>query len=511
MSSFSRAKRILDENTLINISLIAKLLARYKYLSIAAVVLSIGLSLSLYHHQADRYWSSIRFTNLKDNSSSPMEAVSIALGGGNKERHGTNVAEEIKTLRSSMDFTRKVVEKILVHEDFEKLDFNKKITKTDKFTVPAIRKSCEENNVSENCLFNFLIKALPMYYTISDPSRSGLNFVLEVGTTNELTTNVLLNTISLTIKELREESIQMTFTEQRIATENLVQQKREELEKNKYQELLKNEEILQNQISTLQLEIETQNKLYLENKSSMNIAEAKLKKVNKAIKKGINRKQLGRDKKRHFLRQKIENLTKDINALEFLATDHSVKEKDIIYQLKKERRSSERALKKLGSNKRSVAYFNDFLSKTNQKFGESELNYSVYKEYAEKAKFRYSELLKDNWSLLEKMLKLKTTLAKLRPSVEFLKALEAKVIQLRLMEITSTSDLKFDKFAAVPSKTKKIGKLMIFVYGFVLTVFTLCISLFLRFIFDDRIHDEDDLKRIFANIEIVGVAPSFKK
>ncbi len=510
MNIISRAKRILDENTIINLPLIFQLLLRYKILSVSILTLTISLVVNFYFHQADQYWSSIRFTNLKDNSSSPMEAVSMALGGDSKDRHmGSNVAEEMKTLRSSMDFTRKVVEKIMGHEEFEEMDFNQKITKTDKFKVPILQKSCEGEQ--ESCLFHLLLKIIPDYYTISDPSRSGLHFVLEVGTTDKLTTSILLKTISLTIKELREESIQMTFSEQRIATESLVNQKRTELEKNKYQELLKNEEILQNQISTLQLEIETQNKLYLENKSSMNIAEAKLKKVNKAIKKGINRKQLGKDKKRIFLRDKIENLTKDINALEMLATDHSKREIEIIYALKKQRSKSERSLKKLGSNKRSVAFFNDFLSKTNQQFGESELNYSVYKEYADKAKFRYKELLKENWSLLEKMLKLKTTLEKLRPSVEFLRALEAKVIQLRLMEITSTSDLKFDEYAAIPTKTKKIGRLMMFVYGLIFSLLLLGVSLLLRFVFDDRIHSEDDLKRMFSNIEVVGVVPQFKK
>ena len=109
------------------------------------------------------------------------------------------------------------------------------------------------------------------------------------------------------------------------------------------------------------------------------------------------------------------------------------------------------------------------------------------------------------------MLKTKTKLEKLRPTVEFVKALEAKVIQLKLLEITTTSDLKFDNFATLPVKSKKVSRLMIFAYSVFFITFAMIAMLAMRFITDDNIYDESDLKRIFSDVDILGVSPKFEE
>jgi hypothetical protein len=462
----------------------------------------------MYNKQVEVYWSSIRFTNLKEKSTSPMDAISVALGSDTGDRGFSNsLAEEVKALRVSMDFTRTIAKKVMDHDYFANMNFNPTNNKSDDYLAPSIVNDCKGER---SCVLETLVSLIPGFYDIDDPERTGLNFVLEVGTADKKTTEVLLDIVSNSIRETRVNSIRLTYTDQRKSAEQLVEKEKEGLEEANYFTLIKRREILKRDIDNLQYEIQVNNKLALENQSLLSIAEAKVVKSNKMIQAQIDSKGLNIDKKRAFLKNKIENLRKDINALELLRVSHSTKEVEIIDSLRKELRKSEKKLKKYG-NSRSLASLNEFVSKTRDEVEESEFNYDVYKNYSEKAKIKYSTLLAKNSSLVDDLLKTKTKLEKLRPTVEFLKALEAKVIQLKLLEITSTSDLKFDNFATLAVKSKKISKLMIFVYSVFFIAFSMIAILAMRFVTDDNIYDESDLKRIFPDVEILGVSPKFEE
>ena len=504
----NKLERLIDESTILNIPLMFQLVFRYKYLSVFAIVSCLTVCYHLYNKQVEVYWSSIRFSNLKENSSSPMNAISAALGSDTNERgYGSSLAEEVKGLRLSMDFTRDIAHKVMKHEYFFNMNFNPTNNKSDSFLVSSLITKCEKDN---KCILEELVGLIPGFYSIEDPERTGLNFVLEVGTADKKTTKVLLKLISEAISESRVDSIRLTFTDQRNSAEQLVEKEKNRLEDENYLSLSKRREIIKNDIANLQHEIQINNKLSWENNSLLSIAEAKVKKSNMMIGTHINSKELNKDKKRNFLKAKIDNMRKDINALEMLRISHSTKEIEILDSLKLELRKSERYLKALG-NSRSLASLNEFVNKTKDSVEESEFNYEVYKNYSEKAIINYKGLLVKNSNLVDELLFTKNKLEKLRPIVEFLKALESKVIQLKLLEITSTSDLKFDNFATFPVKSKKIAKTMIFVYSFFFMTFSMLGVLCLRFISDDNIYDESDLSRIFPDVDILGVSPKFEE
>ena len=437
-----------------------------------------------------------------------MDAISVALGSEKSDRSfSSSVAEEVKALRVSMDFTRKVAKKVMKDDYFYNMNFNPTNNKTKEFFASSLIAECEKD---ETCLIEKLVALIPGFYSIEDPERTGLNFVLEVGTADKRTTEILLSIISDSISESRVDSIRITYTDQRKSAEQLVRKEKKRLEDEQYLALIKNKEVLRKEIDNLQSEIQISKKLSLENQSLLSIAKAKVSKSNTMIKKQIDSRELNQDKKREFLKERIDNLRKDVNALEMLRFSHSTKEIEILNSLKKELRKSENELMKMG-NKRSLASLNKFVDKTQDSVEESEFNFNVYKNYSETAKENSKELTLRNSILLDNLLLTQEKLEKLRPIVDFLKALESKVIQLKLLEITSTSDLKFDNFATFPVKSKKISRLMIFVYSFFFVMFTILGALCLRFITDDNIYDEADLKRIFPDIEVLGVSPKFEE
>lgn len=504
----NRVDRLIDESTLLNIPLMFQLVFRYKFLAILTIIGCMSICYHMYNKQVEVYWSSIRFANLKEKSSSPMDAISVALGSDTSDRGFSNsLAEEVKALRVSMDFTRKIAKKVMNHEYFMEMNFNPTNNKSEEFLSPSIVTECKEN---KDCILETLVGLIPGFYDIDDPERTGLNFVLEVGTADEGTTKALLDIVANSIRESRVDSIKLTYTDQKKSAESLVEKEKKSLEEAKYFTLIKKREILKRDIENLQYEIQVNNKLALENQSLLSIAEAKVSKSNKMIRSQIDSKGLNIDKKRAFLKVKIDNLRKDINALELLRVSHSTKEVEILDTLKEELAKSERKLKKYG-NSRSLASRNEFVSKTRDEVEESEFNFDVYKNYSEKAKHKYTELLATNSALVDDLLKTKTKLEKLRPTVEFVKALEAKVIQLKLLEITTTSDLKFDNFATLPVKSKKVSRLMIFAYSVFFITFAMIAMLAMRFITDDNIYDESDLKRIFSDVDILGVSPKFEE
>lgn len=503
-----KINRLIDESTLINVPLMFKLLVRYKFLTFITIISCLYASFYLYNKQSEVYWSSIRFSNLQEKSSSPIDAVSAALGSDIKDRGmSSSLAEEVRALRLSMDFTINITKKLMQDSYFNQMNLNPTNKKTEKFIVSNIKEECEQE---EACVMDTVVGLIPGFYSIEDPERTGLNFVLEVGTADKKTTEILLDVVAKAISASRFDAIRMTYIKQKKSAEELVEEEREVLKKMDYIGLVKKKEILKDEIGNLQYEIQTHNKLFMENQSLLSIAEARVQKGNRLIKSGVDRKGLNVDKKRRFLKSKIENLSKDINALELIRISHSTKEVEILNSLKKELRKSERSLKKLG-NVRSISSLDDFVKKSKDAIEESEFNYKVYKGYSDKAKMKRKALMEKNSFLVDSFLSTKTKLEQIKPSVEFLKALEGKVIQLKLLEITSTSDLKFDNYATSPVKTKKISRLMLFVYSFFFVSFSLLTVLCARFLFDGNVYDEDDLKRMFPHIEVLGIAPKFEE
>lgn len=507
MNIKNKLDRLVDESTILNIPLMFQLVFRYKVLSVLTVVSCLSVCHYLYNKQVEVYWSSIRFSNLQEKSTSPMDAINVALGSDTGDRgYGNSLAEEVKALRVSMDFTRKIAKKVMKHDYFFNMNFNPTNNKSEDYVVSSFIENCKKD---KDCLMEELVGLIPRFYSIEDPERTGLNFVLEVGTADKKTTTILLKIISDAISESRVDTIRLTYTNQRESAEQLVHKEKTKLEDENYFSLTKTKEILKNDLNNLQHEIQINNKLSWENESLLSIAQAKVKKSNKMISAQIDTKELNKDKKRNFLKEKIDNLRKDINALEMLRISHSTEEVEILDSLKGELTKSENSLKSLG-NSRSLASLNEFVNKTQDSVEESEFNYDVYKNYSQKAKENYKGLLIKNSNLVDDLLSTQNRLEKLRPIVEFLKALESKVIQLKLLEITSMSDLKFDNFPTFPVKSKKISKLMIFVYSFFFIVFSMLGVLCLRFISDDNIYDESDINRIFPNVDVLGVSPKFE-
>ena len=139
----------------------------------------------------------------------------------------------------------------------------------------------------------------------------------------------------------------------------------------------------------------------------------------------------------------------------------------------------------------------------------SEFDYKVYKKHLEKANVVLDDMTSRKKELLEAQLKLQEEMEKLRPTIEFVKALEAKLLHVKLMEETVTTDLRFDTYATPPDNSKRLGKVLLFAYTMMLWTMIVMGYLVTRYLVDDRIYDEDDLKKFVGDVPILGETPKF--
>ena len=83
-------------------------------------------------------------------------------------------------------------------------------------------------------------------------------------------------------------------------------------------------------------------------------------------------------------------------------------------------------------------------------------------------------------------------------------------MQVAILESTVVSDFIFDKLIS-PIKIYKRNTIgMIILFSIMITAFLLILFVMIRFFFDKRVFDEEELKSNFRDLEIIGNAPDFK-
>ena len=96
-----------------------------------------------------------------------------------------------------------------------------------------------------------------------------------------------------------------------------------------------------------------------------------------------------------------------------------------------------------------------------------------------------------------------------KPSFEYLKLLEGKLVQIRLIESTVVSDIVFDNNASPVVGLKRSTKMKVFIVCTGFGIFLAFVYLIARYLLDSKIYDEDELKSNFNDLEIIGNTPDF--
>ncbi len=104
----------------------------------------------------------------------------------------------------------------------------------------------------------------------------------------------------------------------------------------------------------------------------------------------------------------------------------------------------------------------------------------------------------------------KADIEKNKSTLEYMKLLENKLIQLKLLESTVVSDLLFDKFTTGISVFKRTTLPFVILFAFVLTSFLSLVILVGFYLYDDRVFSVDEISNRFQDLPVLGSTPKFK-
>jgi hypothetical protein len=491
---------LLDDKTIINFPFFIKLLKRYYIITTLSPVLVLLIGVYVYSTQNDVYMIS---AGMIVKPSEPSEKSSIvSLLGGEKQVFST---AEVLSLGKSIDFQQKIATQVYAHPKFSQMNFNIVNVKKMK-THDEIFGNCAGN---QKCIFSILRPTIGSYYTILRSTVIVNKYQVSIKTLDGLTSREILKLVTKEIIKSREGTLVATLNDQMIVSKKLIEKKKEELAD---VNLVSLEDLFKSKVkelADLNISIRSYSSIFMSQKLQLNKAKLTVKETNRAIGQGTNSSDKIKYTKSQELKRDIDKLREDIRVLEGASASGSEQDRMIISQVKSELLSKERKFKKLGKIKRKYSNIENFKDTKDKSSDYNEFDYNVLVGQHEETKKEISKLNIKKRKLETVRLFYENKLKSLKPSFDYLKLLQDKVIQLELVRWTIANDLIFDKLPESVRRFKRTSISKVVLFSFMISLFFVFFGVFIRYMLDKRIYDEYEISKNFKGLEIIGNTPEF--
>lgn len=493
---------LLDDRTIINFSFFVKLLKRYYVITTLSPVLVIAIAAYIYKTQNDIFSVSVGMV-VKANANAGKSSGSIASLLGREKKILS--AAEILSMGRSIDFGQQMAKRIYGHPEFGRMNFNS-ISVKQLLTNKEIFAPCQEE---EKCILTILRAKFSKFYSIGPDRVIPNKYGVTIKSLDPFTSNAILTIASDEIVKARGKSLLFTLTEQIRVTKELIEKKKSELEDVNIVNL---EDLIVTKdkaLKDVQGSTNSYRSVYIQQKLQLNKVKLTVKETEATVKKRGSSKDKVNFEKYQELQKQIDRLREDLRVLELSSANNSEQDNLIILQIKRELKRKEKSFSKLGNVKRRLKKLESFQESKDKSSDLEEFNYNVLKGQIEDTQSELEKLTFKKKELEKERLFLVNQLKTLKPSFEYLKLLEGKLIQLELVKWTIGSDLSFDKINGQVKRFKRttIGKISVF--AFMISFFMIFGGIVMRYIFDRRIYDEYELSKNFEGLEIIGNTPEF--
>lgn len=493
---------ILHETTIINFPFFWKLVSRYSYFTIIFPVLIFSITYYKYKSQNQIYQRSVSFKYNTGDADSPTNAIANLLG----EKTSVLTEAQIIGTLSSLDFQKALADKVSERTDLYELDFSS-VNSKNKLDLRDMVASCGDD---KKC-FNIRMRSLIHGKVVITPDENIENhFVLKSTALDEKTTNALLEETAKLIVESRITSTKKQLRDQLEISQVLLAEKEKELNGENIDELIKRQKFLHHEFSSVTQRINNIYTDYSRTKQNLEAMKTKVQQTKKISKKVISENFQDDTRKRRNLEDKIKNLKNDIWAVE--KSDLRITEEDklIVQQLRTNLKSLQEKLRRMGSRgNRSIATERNYVDKKKNESNDIVFDYNVMKKQYGLLEKDYNELLERKNKLSIEKNTIDVKLTKLKPTLDYVKLLSSKIVQLKLLESTVISDLVFEQEFGNISIFKKTTRNRFVIFSFIITIFFIFISIIIRYLFDDRIYDKVELEKSFEDLSIIGNTPDF--
>jgi hypothetical protein len=491
---------IFDDITILNFSFFWKLLKRYVYFLIITPVVVSLISYHFYKSQHEIYVGSVSFKTMEASSGDSATSAIASLIG---EKTSTISAPEVVGIADSVNFLQGLAESVYTDEGFESLNLNSIYSRKLK-SHKSIFLHCEG---SKNCEITVLRGIIRSFFVISRDEDIYTKFSVKVKTLDQKTTEFLVELLRHEIQSYRTQTIKHSLGEHRKLSEKLIKDKKYDIEASDVQKLLQKQKTFQSTKFELRTKLDVHGKTL--GRERIRLEEASVRystnvSKNKASK-NISVEDLETWKR---LRSKLKSLSADIFAVSG-ANEIASLSKQIVEDLVTEKKSVEARLK-VFKRSRSVSS-KDFSTIKNQKVQNfAKYNVDILKKQVQQLEDRYDELFSLNEKNDHELESIHSEIVKHSPNLKYLELLSQKRMQITLLESTIISDFIFDNLSSPVSVYKRNSLGMIVLFSIIITVFLLILSVMIRFFFDSRIFDEEELISNFRDLEIIGNTPDFK-
>ena len=251
--------------------------------------------------------------------------------------------------------------------------------------------------------------------------------------------------------------------------------------------------------------------MYQSKQFEVNRMEITLQQTERTIQGGKSENDRERFNQQESLKNKIKQMAQDIHALEMNKESLGPSDRVVLEQLTFDLKVKKEQLKKLPAEKRSVINADKFVEEKDKAANFTFFDYMVAKKELMNLKAKSELMAAEKNELVSKKHELEQKLEQMRPVLEYFKLLEAKLVQIEMLESTIVSDLVFDQLPSGEIYFKRAEKEKIGLFSLLLSLFVMFVVLIVRYLLDSRVFNEIELERNFEGLEVLGIVPEFDK
>ncbi|MFA6236659.1 MAG: hypothetical protein WC635_04955 [Bacteriovorax sp.] len=490
---------LLNENTIVDFKLLWKLSLRYRSHLIVALLFCYGLFSYTYYSQPVIYAVNVPIKAVANHT----VAKDLTALVPTDNTSSVNL-DELKISLDTYSFFKSYAELALQDPKFDKLNFGSINSRKSLFGY-ELKKSC---GLDKDCLMERLTNSLKGSFYI-EQGLTDNRFKLTVNAIEKLTvlrlTAIIIKAIDLNRVHVR----QYLVIKELQSVNNLIVESRSLMQKMDGYKALEEQEKLNNNIFELKEKLK-----YLQYSASTELAnttalESRLTE-NKRFTKSRSISSLGELEKIKKSQARLLEIKQNIATLTSIDEEKlTTSDRLIITQLSDEQARLSKILPP-EPHRKSMELAENFIEGQRGKSGDFEFDYQVSKNKLEKLQQDYETAKAEMNQMLQQKLTNENKVMGMKADLEFLKNLEAKQMSLKLLNATMTTDLIFEDNSSVAKEFRQATFLRVILFSLSITLLLYMISIVIRYMSDDRIYGEEEIRSHLKNLDFVGEVPTFE-
>jgi hypothetical protein len=466
----------------------------------------IATTIGIYTYSAQKtiYQTSLPFTVKIDNEGNSVNDLASLLG---EKKKGLNEGD-IMSLTSNWKFIRKVSEKIVEHPSFDKFTFSDALL-NNYISTDVLLAGCKDKL---ECKIDRVSSILGNFFAMKK-SIDENRYSIEIKSLSRDLNIQLASVLLEMVKQTRVEAIKSSITEKRKMSEELIDQKSQEFTDKKFDQLVDEKASLEQKLISMRNRLEDLGRSIIQNTMLVTSLESKIKHVKRTEKITISTGERDKFQRYNNLKDEIQRIRENITVLNSNVSSGKANQTDgyIILELHKNLDKKNKEIQLLEKDKmtRGIAGKDSFAEGQEKSELYLDLDFKVKKEEISKMQFEQKDLEKSIKVSTTRISELSNIISSLNPDREYLKLLESKVVSLKLVENTITSDLEFDSTNPIPSAFLRNSLAKVFMFSIVGSLFLIITLVVVLYLFDDKIYDENELALAFQELKVIGQTPKF--